>query len=110
MTSQRKDFCPRRLFRCTFVRSPISTSGSNKKSIKKFLLSDFKTLTEWFYDNYMIINSDNYMWLCKNNNYDGTLNFNDFSLKNSYKETILEIKIDQKLTFNSYIKTFKQSY
>ena len=58
----------------------------------------------------MIINSDNYMWLCKNNNYDGTLNFNDFSLKNSYKETILERKIDQKLTFNNYIKTFKQSY
>ena len=36
----------------------LSINGSNKEKFKKLLLSDFKILTESFYDNYMIINLD----------------------------------------------------
>ena len=48
----------------------ISISEGNKENLKKLLLSDFKTLKEWFYDNYMIINSDNFMCPGENSNYE----------------------------------------
>ena len=45
-----------------------------------------------------------YTCLGKNNDDDAS-SFNEFSLKNSDEETILGIKINPKLTFNSHIKT-----
>ena len=63
----------------------ISINGRNTKSYKKLLLLDLKTLTECFYDNYMIIDPDkcSYMYLGKNNNDDDNLSFNEFSLNYS---------------------------
>ena len=65
---------------------------------------DDPTLTEWFCDNYMIINPDKCCFVCmgKNNNDEVV---KEFSLKNSNEKTILGIKTDRKLTFYSYIKT-----
>ena len=84
----------------------LSISRNNKENIKVLLLSDFKTLTEWFYDNYMIMNPDKCSYMCfgKNNNDSDTLAFNKFNLKNNDKETNLGMKINQKLSFNSHIK------
>ena len=61
------------------------------------LPSGFKTPTEWFYDNSMIINPDkcSYIGVGEDNN-DDTLSFNEFSRD---KETILKTKIDRMLTF-----------
>ena len=67
--------------------SNISFGGSIKENLKKLLLLYLKTLTDWFYDNYTITNPDKWRFMClgKNNNVGGTLNFNEFNLKNSDK-------------------------
>ena len=78
----------------------VSISGSNKENNKKFLLSDFKILTEWFHDNYMIINPDKCSYMCigKNNNDDDTFSFNEINPKNSNKEPIVGMKLDRTAT------------
>ena len=59
---------------------------------------DFKTVTEWFYNNYTIINSYRCSYLCLGkNNYDSTLSFNELNLKNSEEEIILGKKVKIKL-------------
>ena len=75
--------------------------------MKELLHSNFNALTEWFDDYCMIINPHNCSYIClsKNNNDDDSLNFNEFNLKNSGEEITPKIKIDQKLAFNSHIKT-----
>ena len=54
----------------------------------------------------MIINPDkcSYIGLDKNND-DDSLSANEFSLKKSNEETIIGIKVDQKLTLSNHIKT-----
>ena len=46
----------------------ISISGNNKENFKKLLLSGIVTLTEWFNDNYMIINPEKYSYMCLSKN------------------------------------------
>ena len=84
----------------------LSKTGTNIENIKKLLLADFKTVIEWFSDNYMIINPDKCKYMCMGkNSYDSdTLSLNEFNLKNSDHEIILGITIDRKLTFNKHIK------
>ena len=42
----------------------LSITGTNIENIKKLLLADFKTVIEWFSDNYMIINPDKCKYMC----------------------------------------------
>ena len=88
----------------------LSITGTNIENIKKLLLTDFKTVIEWFSDNYMIINPDKCKYMCMGkNSYDNdTLSLNEFNLKNSDHEIILGITIDGKLTFNKYIKNLRK--
>ena len=55
---------------------------------------DDPTLTEWFCDNYMIINPDKCCFVCmgKNNNDEVV---KEFSLKNSNEKTILGKKLTE---------------
>ena len=73
---------------------------------KKLLLLGFKTVIEWFSDNYMIINLNKRKYMCmgKNSDDNDTLSLNEFNLKNSDYEIILGITIEQKLTFTKHIK------
>ena len=84
----------------------LSITGTNIENIKKLLLADFKTVIEWFSDNYMIINPDKCKYMCmgKNSDDNDTLSLNEFNLKNSDYEIILGITIEQKLTFTKHIK------
>ena len=84
----------------------LSITGTNIENIKKLLLADFKTVIEWFSDNYMIINPDKCKYMCMGkNSYDNdNLSLSEFNLKNSDHEIILGITIDRKLTFNKHIK------
>ena len=68
---------------CT-VDNNISTSRSQKEKLKELLVSDFKTLTEWFHDNYMITNLYSYMYsyMSPGENNDMMLSANAFNLKN----------------------------
>ena len=34
----------------------LSTMGKNKDQVKTFLSSDFKTINNWFYENFMVLN------------------------------------------------------
>ena len=48
---------------------------------RNMLLSDFTTLTGWFYGNYMIINPDKCSYMCLGKNKDDNLNFSEFNLR-----------------------------
>ena len=73
--------------------------GSNMTEVKVKLSQDLPKLSEWFKENFMILNPDKCHYMC------GILKFCDQELKSSELETVLGIKIDQKLTFNCHVKT-----
>ena len=75
--------------------------------IKSLLLSDFEMVNNWFYENFMTLNSlrIHYMWLGKNIDNNEVLNFNNLTLKSSKEVEILGIKIDNNLDFNNHIKS-----
>ena len=50
------------------IDNNISIGGNNKENFKKLLLSGIVTLTEWFNDNYMIINPEKYSYMCLGKN------------------------------------------
>ena len=81
--------------------------ASDKKSniVISRLRIDFAIISEWFYENYMVLNPDKCHFL--------TLGFNepfaDFSfkntiIKNATEEKTLEIVIDNNLNFKSHMK------
>ena len=76
-------------------------------TFKMLLLSNFKTPTEWLYDNYMILNlvECSYICLSKYSKDDDTSSFSEFVLKIVVVETIIWQKNDRKLTFDGNIKT-----
>ena len=79
----------------------------NKEDIKSLLLSDFEMVNNWFYENFMTLNSlrIHYMWLGKNIDNNEVLNFNNLTLKSTKEVEILGIKIDNNLDFNNHIKS-----
>ena len=53
----------------------------------------------------MVLNADKYHFMCLGKDTENeTIIFNNFISNNSYKEKILEITIDNNLTFKSHIK------
>ena len=83
----------------------LYTTGSNLNEAKEVLLNDFKVVTEWFYENYMVLNEGKCHFMCIGKNTENeTLVFNDIILQNSKEEKILGVIIDNKLTFKSHIE------
>ena len=81
----------------------LYTFGNDLKEVKRALNLDFRNVIEWFYENYMVLNADKCHFMCFGlNKEDETLEFDEISLKNSNKEKILGITIDNKLTFESH--------
>ena len=80
--------------------------GSNMTEVKNKLSQDLPKLSEWFTENFMILNpvKCHYMCLGKDTVND-ILKFCDEELKSSELETVLGIELDQKLTFNCHVKT-----
>ena len=78
--------------------------GNNLELAKVDLQTDFRPITNCFFENYMILNSDksHYMWIGKNCA-DDTFIHNGQKFKNSKEETTLGVIIDNKLTFDSHI-------
>ena len=86
------------------------TDDNNLHSIgkdreKNLLRKDFMALTEWFFENYMVLNQTkcHYMSIDRNPEND-KFEFGNFLLGNSKEEVVLGITIDNKLTFDSRIK------
>ena len=90
----------------TFNLNLVSTGlDKNSNIVISRLRHDFAIISEWFYENYMVLNPHKYHFL--------TLGFNksfpDFSFKNTIiknitEEKILEIVIDNNLNFKSNMK------
>ena len=80
--------------------------GSNLTEVKDKLSQDLLKLSEWFTENFMILNLGKCHYMCLGKDaVNGILKFCDVELKSSELETVLGIEIDQKLTFNCHVKT-----
>ena len=80
-------------------------SGYNLKEVKEVLLNDLNKVTEWFFENYMVLNSGkcHFMYLGKNIENE-TFTLKDTIMNNSKEEKILGVIIDNRLTFSSHIR------
>ena len=80
--------------------------GKNKDEIKNILSSLFKVVNDWFYENFMILNSGKRHFMCLGKDIDDTenLNFNDLILKDSKEVENLRITLDRSMGFNTHIK------
>ena len=80
-------------------------SGYNLKEVKEVLLNDLNKVTEWFFENYMVLNSGKcpFMYLGKNIENE-TFTLKDTIMNNSKEEKILGVIIDNRLTFSSHIR------
>ena len=75
-------------------------------TIKKQLIKNFKQLTTWFQENYIVLNPErcHFMYLSKNKKDIYCLDLDKVTLTSSPKVTLLGIIIDNKLTFNEHHK------
>ena len=42
----------------------LYSSGNDLEKVKQTLRQDFEIVTKWFYENYMVLNSDKYRFMC----------------------------------------------
>ena len=70
------------------------------------LLSDFRTVNNWFYENFMILNLGkcHFMSIGKDTHNKDVFYYDTLTLKNSNEEEILGVTIDRNLTFHQHIK------
>ena len=76
-------------------------------TIKKQLIKNFRQLTTWFQENYMVLNPEkcHFMYISKNKkDRENCLDLDKVTLTSSPKVTLLGIIIDNKLTFNEHLK------
>ena len=80
--------------------------GSNLDEVKQNLSEDLLKLSEWFYENSMILNLEKCHYMCLGKDSAGDLlRFCGEDLVASELETVLGIQIDNKLNFESRIKS-----
>ena len=83
----------------------LYTSGYNLKEVKEVLLNDLNKVTEWFFENYMVLNAGKCHFMCLGKNTENeTFTFKDTIMNNSKEEKILGVIIDNRLTFSSHIR------
>ena len=71
----------------------------------KVLLNDLNKVTEWFLENYMVLNAGKCHFMCLGKNTENeTFTFKDTIMNNSKEEEILGVIIDNRLTFSSHIR------
>ena len=75
--------------------------------INLMLLSDFRAVNNWFYENFMILNPGKchfIMSIGKDTRNEDVFYDDNLTLKNSNEEKMLGVTIDRKLTFHQRIK------
>ena len=87
----------------------VSSSGNNLEQVKQTLMGELQIVTKWFNRNYMVLNLGkcHFMFLRKNN-YNKTFFYNNTEMRNSSKEKLSEITIDNKLKFKSHVKKLRK--
>ena len=77
------------------------TSGYNLK----VLLNDLNKVTEWFLENYMVLNAGKCHFMCLGKNTENeTFSVKDTIMNNSKEEKILGVIIENRLTFSTHIR------
>ena len=83
----------------------LYNSVSDLEKVKQTLRQDSQIITKWFYENYMVLNSEKCHFMCLGQN---TVNeifvYDKIEMKNSKEEKILRLIIDNKLRFKSHAK------
>ena len=65
--------------------------------IKEHLRKNFKDLSEWFFENYMVLNQKKYYYICTGRyTENGKFEFDHLCLANSKEEVVLGVTIDEK--------------
>ena len=77
----------------------LFTTGTDIQLINQMLLSDFRTVNNWFYENFMILNPEKCHFISIGKDiYDGDVFYYDnLTFNNSNKEEILGVTIYRKL-------------
>ena len=71
------------------------------------LLNDLNKVTDWFFENYMVLNAGKYHFMCLDKNTENeTFTFKDTIMNNSKEEK--NTRCYNKLTFNSHIRELRQ--
>ena len=84
----------------------LYNTGKDLELVKSVLVNDFRAVKEWFYENFMILNLNKCRYMCIGKNTDSDIfKFENVCLESSKEEVILGITIDNKLTFDSHIKS-----
>ena len=70
------------------------------------ILSDLRTVNNWFYENFMILNPEKcyFMSIDKDIYDEDVFYYEKVTPKNSDEEEILGVTIDRKLTFHQHLK------
>ena len=84
----------------------LYNTGKDLELVKSVLVKDFRLVKEWFYENFMILNPDKCHYMCIGKNTENDIfKFENVFLENSKKEVILGITINNKLFFDSHMKS-----
>ena len=79
--------------------------GKELNIIKEKIRKDFKVVTDWFFQNCMSLTPIKFCYMCPSKNKEKDIfSFENISLKNSKEEVILDLIIDNKLSFHDLIK------
>ena len=83
-----------------------SLQGTDIQLINQIVLSYLRTVNNWFYENFMILNPGkcHFMSIGKDTHDKDVFYYDNLTLKNSNEEEILGVTIDRKLTFHQHIK------
>ena len=82
----------------------LYSTGNNLDLAKMNLQTDFREITNWFFENFMILTSEKCHYMCIGKNCaDDTFLYNGKKFKNSKEETIVGVINDNKLFFDSHI-------
>ena len=84
----------------------LFTTGTDIQLINQMLLSDFRTVNNWFYENFMILNPEKcyFMSIDKDIYDEDVFYYGNVTLKNSDEEEILGVTINRKFQFHQHLK------
>ena len=84
----------------------MHNASKDLELVKPILENDFRAVKEWFYENFTILNPSKRQYMCvKRITECGIFKFENVCLENTKEEVTLGITIDNKLTFDSHIKS-----
>ena len=97
---------------CTFLSnyaddSNFYATNNDKEETKRALAKAFQTVINWFYEDYMILNTEKCHYMCMGKDVEENESLQISTRQkiiNSKEEVILAINIDRKLSFHQHIK------